>query len=96
MATPRTVRTATLDIAVIEHGAADGPALVLLHGYPDDPRRYDRVVAELAPDGSRILLPYLRGYGRPGSATPRRRVRASRQRSAPTSAICWRRSTSAA
>ncbi len=58
----RMVRTATLDIAVVERGP-DGPALVLLHGYPDDPRCYDRVVAELAPDGFRILLPHLRGYG---------------------------------
>ena len=59
----RMVRTATLDVAVIEHGSASGPPLVLLHGYPDDPRCYDRVVAELASDGFRILLPYLRGYG---------------------------------
>ena len=63
MATPRMVRTATLDVAVIERGPADGSPLVLLHGYPDDPRCYDRVVGELAPDGFRILLPYLRGYG---------------------------------
>ncbi len=55
-------RTATLDVAVVERGPADGPPLVL-HGYPDDPRCYDRVVDELASDGFRILLPYLRGYG---------------------------------
>ena len=59
----RTVRTATLDIGVIERGPPDGPAVVLLHGYPDDPRCYDRIATELEPDGFRILLPFLRGYG---------------------------------
>ena len=63
MAAIRTVRTATLDIGVIELGPPDGPPVVLLHGYPDDPRCYDRIATELEPDGFRILLPFLRGHG---------------------------------
>ena len=77
----RMIRTATLDVAVIERGSPDGPPLVLLHGYPDDPRCYDRVVAELAPDGFRILLPHLRGYG------PTRFLHASTPRSGQQAAL---------
>ncbi|MBN9620898.1 MAG: alpha/beta fold hydrolase [Actinobacteria bacterium] len=36
---------------------------MLLHGFPYDPRSYDRVRDELAVAGARVLVPYLRGYG---------------------------------
>ena len=64
MAAIRTVRTATLDVGVIERGPPDGPPVVV-DDYPDDPRCYDRVAAELEPngDGFRILLPFPRSYG---------------------------------
>ena len=57
------VRTNTLDIAYEESGPADGVAVVLLHGFPYDPRAYDGVVPPLAAAGSRTIVPYLRGYG---------------------------------
>jgi pimeloyl-ACP methyl ester carboxylesterase len=58
-----TVRTPTLEIGYAEHGPADGPAVILLHGFPDDIHAYDGCVGPLAEDGMRVLVPYLRGYG---------------------------------
>ena len=40
-------RTRTLDFAYEESGRADGAAVVLLHGFPYDPRGYDALVAPL-------------------------------------------------
>lgn len=57
------VRTPTLEIAYEAHGPADGPPVILLHGFPYDPRCFDEVAPPLAADGNRVLVPYLRGYG---------------------------------
>ncbi len=57
------VRTATLDVAYEESGAADGTPVILLHGWPYDPRDYDRVVPPLVAAGCRVIVPYLRGFG---------------------------------
>jgi pimeloyl-ACP methyl ester carboxylesterase len=59
----RTVTTPTLEIAYEQAGPPDGPAVVLLHGFPYDVRAYDAVVPRLAGHGLRTLVPYLRGYG---------------------------------
>ena len=58
-----TVRTPVLEIGYAEHGPSDGPAVILLHGFPDDIHAYDGVAEPLAADGMRVLVPYLRGYG---------------------------------
>jgi pimeloyl-ACP methyl ester carboxylesterase len=57
------VRTDTLEIACEAHGPANGPPVILLHGFPYDPRGFDEVAPSLAADGCRVLVPYLRGYG---------------------------------
>lgn len=57
------LRTPLLDIGYEQHGPADGPAAVLLHGFPDDVRCWDGVAPALAAHGIRVLVPYLRGYG---------------------------------
>jgi len=57
------VRTPTLEIAYEESGPRDGVPVVLLHGFPYDPRSYDEVVPRLVAAGCRTLVPYLRGYG---------------------------------
>ncbi|NDL63333.1 alpha/beta fold hydrolase [Acerihabitans arboris] len=57
------VRTPMLDLAYEEHGPEDGAAVILLHGFPYDPRAYDNVAPPLAARGYRVLVPYLRGYG---------------------------------
>jgi pimeloyl-ACP methyl ester carboxylesterase len=59
----RRVRTPTLEIAYEESGPANGTPVVLLHGFPYDPRAYDEVVPPLAAAGCRTIVPYLRGYG---------------------------------
>jgi pimeloyl-ACP methyl ester carboxylesterase len=59
----RLVRTPTLALAVEESGPADGPPVVLLHGFPYSARGYDRVVPLLAGAGLRVLVPHLRGHG---------------------------------
>ncbi|HTR82898.1 MAG TPA: alpha/beta hydrolase [Reyranella sp.] len=57
------VETRVLDIAYEAHGPAGGPPVILLHGFPYDPRCFDEVAPPLAADGCRVLVPYLRGYG---------------------------------
>jgi pimeloyl-ACP methyl ester carboxylesterase len=60
---PRTIRTPTLEIAYEESGPADGPPVILLHGWPSDPHDWDGVAPALAADGWRVLAPWLRGFG---------------------------------
>ncbi len=59
----RRVKTSMLEVAFEQYGEPDGRAVVLMHGYPYDPRAYDVVAAELASDGYRVIVPYLRGHG---------------------------------
>jgi pimeloyl-ACP methyl ester carboxylesterase len=68
------VRTPTLDVAYEESGDPGGAPVVLLHGWPYDPRCYDEVVPPLAAAGCRVIVPYLRGFGATRfltAATPR-------------------------
>jgi pimeloyl-ACP methyl ester carboxylesterase len=57
------IRTAALDIAYEENGSAGGAPVLLMHGWPYDPRCYDEVVSLIAAAGCRIIVPYLRGFG---------------------------------
>ncbi|MFN9091414.1 MAG: alpha/beta fold hydrolase, partial [Alphaproteobacteria bacterium] len=59
----RIVKAGVLDMAVEMHGPETGPYAILLHGFPDDVRVWDGVAPELAAQGFRVLVPYLRGYG---------------------------------
>ncbi|QWG18019.1 alpha/beta hydrolase [Bradyrhizobium sediminis] len=52
-----------LDIAYFEAGPADGPVVMLLHGFPYDIHSYVDVAPQLAAKGCRTIVPYLRGYG---------------------------------
>jgi pimeloyl-ACP methyl ester carboxylesterase len=68
------ISTKVLEIAYQESGPADGPPVILLHGFPDDVHAYDGVAPPLAGDGCRVLVPWLRGYGPTrflDAATPR-------------------------
>jgi pimeloyl-ACP methyl ester carboxylesterase len=58
-----TLRTAVLDIAYEQHGESGGETVLLLHGFPYDPRCFDAVAPALAAAGCRVIIPYLRGYG---------------------------------
>lgn len=57
------IRTSMLDVAYEAHGPVDGEPVILLHGFPYDPRGYDDIAPALAERGCRVLVPYLRGYG---------------------------------
>src|SRR5688572_28679355 len=52
-----------LNIGYAEDGPADGPAVILLHGWPYDIYSYVDVAPLLAQAGYRVIVPYLRGYG---------------------------------
>jgi pimeloyl-ACP methyl ester carboxylesterase len=59
----RHVETAHLDVAYFETGPADGPPVLLLHGFPYDIHSYIEVAPILADAGFRVIVPYLRGHG---------------------------------
>ncbi len=52
-----------LNVGYAEAGPADGPAVILLHGWPYDIHSYVDVAPVLASAGYRVIVPYLRGYG---------------------------------
>jgi pimeloyl-ACP methyl ester carboxylesterase len=52
-----------LNVGYAEVGAAGGPAVVLLHGWPYDIHSFADVAPLLASAGYRVIVPYLRGYG---------------------------------
>jgi len=62
-ATLKRTRTRTLEIAYEESGPETGVPVLLMHGFPYDPRAYDAVVPPLVDAGCRTIVPYLRGYG---------------------------------
>jgi pimeloyl-ACP methyl ester carboxylesterase len=59
----RQIDAGVLNVGYVDAGPADGPAVVLLHGWPYDIHSYIDVVPVLAAAGQRVLVPYLRGYG---------------------------------
>jgi pimeloyl-ACP methyl ester carboxylesterase len=52
-----------LNTGYTEAGPADGPVVILLHGWPYDIHSYVDVAPLLASAGYRVIVPYLRGYG---------------------------------
>jgi pimeloyl-ACP methyl ester carboxylesterase len=52
-----------LNVGYAEAGPADGPAVILLHGWPYDIHSFVDVAPLLASAGYRVIVPYLRGYG---------------------------------
>ena len=57
------VEAGVLDVAYAELGPADGPAVILLHGWPYDIHSFAEAAPLLAAEGHRVIVPYLRGYG---------------------------------
>jgi pimeloyl-ACP methyl ester carboxylesterase len=57
------IEAGVLNVGYAEAGPADGPAIVLLHGWPYDIHSYVDVAPLLAARGYRVIVPYLRGYG---------------------------------
>ena len=52
-----------LNVGYAEAGPADGPPVILLHGWPYDIYSFVDVAPVLAAAGFRVIVPYLRGYG---------------------------------
>ena len=68
------IEAGELNVGYAEAGPADGPAVLLLHGWPYDIHSYVEVTPLLAARGYRVIVPYLRGYGTTrflSSETPR-------------------------
>ena len=52
-----------LNVGYAEDGPADGPPVILLHGWPYDIYSFVDVAPLLASKGYRVIVPFLRGYG---------------------------------
>lgn len=59
----KTVEAGELNVGYAEEGPANGPAVILLHGWPYDIHSFVEASAILAAAGYRVIVPYLRGYG---------------------------------
>ncbi|HST66144.1 MAG TPA: alpha/beta hydrolase [Mycobacteriales bacterium] len=57
------IEAGELVVGYAEVGPADGPAVLLLHGWPYDIQAFAEVEPVLAAAGHRVVVPYLRGYG---------------------------------
>ena len=57
------LKTPVLSLAYEEGGPKKGEPLLLVHGWPDSPRTWDKVLPFLHEAGYRTIAPYLRGYG---------------------------------
>ena len=57
------VEAGVLRIGYADLGPSDGPAVVLLHGWPYDIHSFVDVAPLLAAAVFRVIVPYLRGYG---------------------------------
>ena len=57
------VKAGVLNVGYAEAGPADGPAVILLHGWPYDIYSFVDVAPLLASHGYHVIVPYLRGSG---------------------------------
>ena len=57
------INAGDLSVAYAEAGPADGPCVLLLHGWPYDIHSFVDVAPLLASAGYRVIVPYARGYG---------------------------------
>jgi pimeloyl-ACP methyl ester carboxylesterase len=60
-----------LNVGYAGAGPADGPPVILLHGWPYDIHSFVDVAPLLASAGYRVIVPHLRGYDFLSSDTPR-------------------------
>ncbi|MGJ7497277.1 alpha/beta fold hydrolase [Variovorax sp. RT4R15] len=59
----KSIDAGVLNVGYFEAGPANGPPVVLLHGWPYDIHTYVDVAPMLAAAGFRVIVPHLRGYG---------------------------------
>ena len=59
----RQIDAGILNVGYVDTGPAEGPVVVLLHGWPYDIHSYIDVCPGLAKAGYRVIVPFLRGFG---------------------------------
>ncbi len=59
----RQIKAGVLDIGYYEAGPANGPVVLLLHGWPYDIHSFIDVAPLLTAKGYRVIVPHARGYG---------------------------------
>ena len=64
------INAGLLNVGYAEDGPANGPPVILLHGWPYDIHSYVDVAPMLAAKGYRVIVPYLRGYGTTAFLSP--------------------------
>src|SRR6266850_562790 len=57
------IEAGVLTVGYAEAGPANGPVVILLHGWPYDIYSFVDVAPLLASAGYRVIVPYVRGYG---------------------------------
>jgi pimeloyl-ACP methyl ester carboxylesterase len=57
------INAGPLDIGYVVAGPANGPPVILLHGWPYDIHAFVEVTPLLVSAGYRVIVPHLRGYG---------------------------------
>jgi len=57
------INAGVLNVGYAEAGPANGPVVILQHGWPYDIHSFVDVAPVLAQAGYRVIVPYLRGYG---------------------------------
>jgi pimeloyl-ACP methyl ester carboxylesterase len=62
-ASVKQIDAGVLNVGYAEAGPTNGPAVILLHGWPYDIHSFVDVAPMLASAGFRVIVPYLRGYG---------------------------------
>lgn len=55
-------KTTSLHFAYEQSGPKDGKPLFLVHGFPDSPRTFDKLLEPLHAAGFRTIAPYVRGF----------------------------------
>jgi pimeloyl-ACP methyl ester carboxylesterase len=59
----RQIDAGVLNVGYVDAGPADGPVVILLHGWPYDIHSFIDVVPRLTAAGYRVIVPHVRGYG---------------------------------
>ncbi len=61
--TIKQINAGELNVGYVDEGPANGPVVILLHGWPYDINSYIDVVPKLTAQGYRVIVPHLRGFG---------------------------------
>jgi pimeloyl-ACP methyl ester carboxylesterase len=59
----QTIKTEILHVAFEAGGPRGGPPILLLHGWPDDPREWNSITAHIEKAGFHWVAPWVRGFG---------------------------------